>query len=164
MKSNTCLLPFTILLLGFCTESHAQFTCTADFSVLGQGPQRIEIRTNSDGSFTALTNGNVTNAKGTVVEERIRPNLNLTADSSSSEFGSYNSAERSIVHLHWLIVGPAKALIKIPFDPADVHRIKTFDLVGRTDKFGGKVLLEAYTESDKPLGKVLRAVLAAACE
>ena len=88
----------------------------------------------------------------------------MTADPSSSEFVSYNSAERSLIHLHVLIGGPAKALIKIPFDPVDVRLIKTFDLVGRTDKFGGKVLLEAFTESGKPLGRVVRAVLPVACE
>ena len=164
MKSNTCLLTFAALLLGLCSESHAQFACTADLSALGQGPQRIEITTNTDGSFTAMTDGTVTNAKGVVVEERIRPNLNMTADPSSSEFVSYNSAERSLIHLYVLIGGPAKALIKIPFDPVDVRLIKTFDLVGRTDKFGGKVLLEAFTESGKPLGRVVRAVLPVACE
>jgi hypothetical protein len=54
-------------------------------------------------------------------------------------------------------------LIKLPFALAEVRRMKTFDLVGKMDKFGGQVLLEAFDERGVSLGKVLRRVFVAAC-
>ena len=166
MNRLTVMMLLTVAFALFCPSSaHAQIACTADFSAMGQGRQRFEINNNSDGSFDAVANGVLSNKGGRVLDEMVRPNLNLKAEASSSEFADYNSAERSLVHLHGLLAsGPTATLIRISFDPAQVRRMRTFDLTGRADKFGGHVLLEAFAESGKPLGKLVRRVLVAQCD
>ena len=166
MKPHSVMLLLTAAVALFCPASaKAQIACTADFSAMGQGRQRIEINNNSDGSFDAVTNGVLSNKAGRVLDELIRPHLNLEAEPSGSEFADYNSAERSLVHLHGLLAsGPTATLMRISFDPAQVRRMRTFDLTGKTDKFGGHVLLEAFAESGKPLGRVVRRILVAQCD
>lgn len=142
----------------------AQTICSADFSLLGQGQVSVEIRPRPDGRFDALVNGRVTNESTVAVEEDIRPHLNLAADPYGKEIAQFNAAERSLVHLHKLRESSqTRDLIKIPFAPADVRRMKTFDLIGKMDKFGGQVLLEAFDEGGRSLGKVLRRGLAGTC-
>jgi len=117
-----------------------------------------------EGRFDAIVNGRTTHAGMQPVDETVRPGLNFAVDSYSSEFKQFNSAERSLVHLHSLSETPAtRDLIKLPFAPADVRRIKTFDLIGKTDKFGGQVLMEAFDERGASLGKVVRRVFVAIC-
>jgi hypothetical protein len=54
-------------------------------------------------------------------------------------------------------------LIKIPFDLKQVKRMRIFDLQGKPDKFGGTVLMEAYNQNGKLLGRVFRSVIVATC-
>ena len=153
-----------LLLTGLC-RAHGQTTCLADFSLLGQGQIAVEIREKSDGLFDAVVNGVTTNSGGKVVDEAIRSGLNLSANPDSNEFKQLNSAERSLVHIHGLLTNPTtRQLVKIPFFPSDVQRIKTFDLIGKTDKFGGQVLLEARGTGDAVLGRVVRRVLVVSCQ
>ena len=164
LLSEVLLLTTALVMICPCS-AQAQIACTADFSAMGQGRQRIEINGNSDGSFDAVMNGVLSNRGGRVIDELIRPHLNLKAEASSSEFADYNSAERSLVHLHSLLSsGPTSTLLKISLDPAQVRRMRTFDLIGKTDKFGGHVLLEAIAESGKPLGRVVRRILVVGCD
>ena len=153
-----------LLLTGLC-PAHAQTTCLAHFSLLGQGQVAVEIRERSDGLFDAVVSGVITNSGGKVVDEAIRSSINLSANPDSNEFKQFNSAERSLVHLHGLLTNPTtRQLIKIPFSPSDVQRIKTFDLMGKTDKFGGQVLLEASGPGDTVLGRLVRRVLVVSCQ
>ena len=160
---STLRLLGLLLLTGLC-PAHAQTTCLADFSLLGQGQVSVEIRERSDGLFDAVVNGVITNSGGKVTDEAIRSSINLSANPDSNEFKQFNSAERSLVHLHGLLTNPTtRPLIKIPFSPSDVQRIKTFDLIGKTDKFGGQVLLEAHGPGDAVLGRLVRRVLVVSC-
>lgn len=143
----------------------AQIACSADFSALGQGPQTVTISIRGDGSFQASVNGVTTNPAGTVVDEQVRSNLNLQADPYGPEYAGFNGAERSLVHIQSVLALPAsRDLVRVPFAPSQVRRLKTFDLVGRSDKFGGHVLLEAYGADGSPLGRVVRRVLVAECK
>ena len=166
MKPYSAALLLTAALALSCPNSaQAQIACTADFSAMGQGRQRFEINNNSDGSFDAVTNGVLSHKGGRVLDEMVRPHLNLKAEPSSIEFAGYNSAERSLVHLHGLLAsGPTATLIRISFDPAQVRQMRTFDLTGKTDKFGGHLLLEAIAESGNPLVRVVRRILVAQCD
>ena len=160
---STCTLGLLLMACQF--AAHAQTTCAADFSAIGQGQLRIEIQLRSDGLFDAVVNGMTTNSGGTVVEEAVRSGLNLGADRYGNEFAQFNSAERSMAHLYGLLESPStRQLIKVPFSPGDVRRMKTYDLIGKTDKFGGQVLLEAYGPGDVFLGKVVRRVFVTACQ
>jgi hypothetical protein len=144
--------------------AQAQTACVADFTAFGQGNVAVEIRPTPDGRFDAVVNGSTTNAGTLPVEEAIRPGLHLAADAHGKEFAEFNAAERSLVHMHRLAESPkTRELIKLPFALAEVRRMKTFDLVGKMDKFGGQVLLEAFDERGVSLGKVLRRVFVAAC-
>lgn len=154
---------FALALLG--GGAQAQTTCVADFSPLGQGRMTVEIRPAAqEGRFDAIVNGRVTHAGMLPADEAIRPSLNFAVDTYGSEFKQLNGAERSLVHLHKLSqTASTRDLIKLPFLPADVRRIKTFDLIGSTDKFGGQVLMEAFDEQGASLGKVVRRALVATC-
>ncbi|MDR7268966.1 hypothetical protein J2X20_001595 [Pelomonas saccharophila] len=147
------------------TAAHADISCVADFSAFGQGSMTVEIKPAAlEGRFDAVVNGRTTHAGMLPVDETIRPGLNFAVDAYGSEFKQFNSAERSLVHLHRLSEAPStRDLIKLPFAPADVRRIKTFDLVGKMDKFGGQVLMEAFDERGASLGKVVRRALVATC-
>ncbi|MFN0186689.1 MAG: hypothetical protein ACKVQR_22995 [Aquabacterium sp.] len=144
--------------------AHAQILCTADFSTLGQGLQTVSVRLKPEGSFEASVNGLTTNAHGTVVDDLVRPGLNLSADPYGAEFASFNLAERSLVHLQGVLaITQGRGLIQVPFPLSSVRRMKTFDLAGKTDKFGGHVLLEALDDRGNVLGRVVRRVLVAPC-
>ncbi|MFT7723180.1 MAG: hypothetical protein QM788_10165 [Roseateles sp.] len=160
---KTPLIAITLALLGCAAQ--AQTACVADFSPLGQGRMAVEIRPAAqEGRFDALVNGRLANAGMLPVDEAIRPGLNFAVDAYGSEFQQLNGAERSLVHLHRLSQAPAtRDLVKLPFMPADVQRLKTFDLLGKTDKFGGQVLMEAFDEHGASLGKVVRRAFVAAC-
>jgi hypothetical protein len=164
ISRSTLRLLGTVLLTGVCT-AHAQTTCLADFSLLGQGQVAVEIRERSDGLFDAVVNGVTTNSGGKVLDEAIRSGLDLSANPNSIEFKQLNSAERSLVHIYALVTNPTtRNFVKIQFSPSDVQRIKTFDLIGKTDKFGGQVLLEARGPGDAVLGRVVRRVLVVSCQ
>ncbi|RZJ09507.1 MAG: hypothetical protein EOP39_11215 [Rubrivivax sp.] len=147
------------------TTAQAQASCVADFSAFGQGSMTVDIKPAAqEGRVDAVVNGSVTNAGTLVVDETIRAGLNLAPNPDSPEFKQLNSAERSLVHLHWIsTTSPTRDVIKLPFAPADVRRLKTIDLIGKTDKFGGQVLMEAFDERGTSLGKVIRRVFAATC-
>ena len=132
---------------------------------MGQGQVQVEIKPRSDGLFDAAINGTTTRSAASATEEQVRPDLNLSADPYGQEFASFNSAERSLVQMHLLLESPdTQQVVRIPFSPKDVRKMRTYDLIGKSDKFGGTVLLEAYTEAGVLLGKVLRRVLVAACQ
>lgn len=144
--------------------AQAQVVCTADFSVMGQGLQTIAVKLKPEGRFEAVVNGVSTNANGTIADEPIRPGLNLSADPYGAEYASFNDAERSLVHLQGVLAIPqGRGLVEIPFPLASVRRMKIFDLVGKTDKFGGYVLLEAYDDRGRLLGRVVRRIFVAPC-
>lgn len=152
---------FALLAAG---AASAQIACTADFSVMGQGRQAVVVKPLADGGFEARIDGVTTNAKGRVVDEVVRPDLNLGADPAGAEFAGFNGAERSLVHLHSVLALPqSRELVRVPFAPAAVRRLRTFDLVGRSDKFGGHVLLEAYDARGALLGRVVRRIFVAEC-
>jgi hypothetical protein len=162
MKSPTSIA----LALGLLTTAaHAEIGCVADFSAFRQESMTVEIKPAAqEGRFDAIVNGRTTHAALQPLDETIRPGLNFAVDAYGSEVKQFNSAERSLVHLHRLSETPAtRDLIKLPFAPADVRRIKTFDLVGKMDKFGGQVLMEAFDERGASLGKVVRRAFVAAC-
>ncbi|KQV61138.1 hypothetical protein ASC95_06990 [Pelomonas sp. Root1217] len=155
------LVTFLLVLGG---AAHAQTSCVADFSAFGQGRITVEIKPRQDGRFDAVVNGSTTNAGLVPVDEAIRAGLNLAADPHGKEIVQFNASERSLVHLHGLREGAAtRGVITLPFSPADVRLLRTFDLTGKTDKFGGQVLLEAFDEQGASLGKVLRRVFVATC-
>lgn len=159
-------IPVTLIpcLLALTGAAHAQTTCVADFSAFGQGRFAVEIKARPDGRFDAVVNGSTTNAATSPVDEVVRPGLKLAADPHGKEFAQFNAAERSLVHLQGLRESPkTRDFVNLPFSPADVRRLRTFDLIGKTDKFGGQVLMEAFDEQGASLGKVLRRVLVATC-
>jgi hypothetical protein len=142
----------------------AQIACTADFSAMGQGQQAVAVNLRPDGQFDALVNGVRSNANGRVVDEQVRPRLPFDADPAGAEYATFNSAERSLANLHRVMALPiSKDLIQLPFLLPSVRRIKTFDLQGKSDKFGGHVLLEAYDDRGVMLGRVVRRIFVAAC-
>lgn len=162
MKSPTSIALALSLLT---TAAHAEIGCVADFSAFRQESMTVEIKPAAqEGRFDAIVNGRTTNAGMQPVDETIRPGLNFAVDAYGSEFKQLNSAERSLVHLYRLSETPAtRDLIKLPFTPADVRRIKTFDLIGKMDKFGGQVLMEAFDDRGVSLGKVVRRAFVATC-
>ncbi len=44
-----------------------------------------------------------------------------------------------------------------------MRRVRTFDLTGQPDKFGGHVLLEAYRDDDVLLGRLVRRMVTVPC-
>lgn len=144
--------------------AHAQLACTADFSALGQAQQTVTIVFKSEGTFDAFVNGVSSHIDGQVSDEPIRRDLDWSADPYGATFASFNGAERSLVHLHRVLAIPHRPdAIQIPFALSAVRRMRTFDLAGKSDKFGGHVLLEAYDEHNTLLGRVVRRILVAAC-
>lgn len=143
---------------------HAQLACTADLTLIGQGQVAIAITTRPDGAFDAGIDGVITHAGGRVADEPVRPGLDLAADPAGAAYAGFNGAERSLAHLHRVLALPgSQDLVRLPFAPAQVRRLKTFDLTGRPDKFGGQVLLEAYDEAGRLLGRVVRRIVVAEC-
>lgn len=156
------LLP---LLLLTSMSARAQISCSADFSAFGQGLQTVSISIKADGAFQASVNGVPSNPAGTLVNEQVRSNLDLQADPYGQAYAGFNGAERSLVHLQSVLALPAsRNLVRIPFALSQVRRVKTFDLAGRSDKFGGHVLLEAYGSDEALLGRVVRRIFVAECK
>ena len=155
---------FSSLFFWFiCVGARAETSCTADFSLLGQGLVQVSIKPRSDGLYDAVVNG-VSVLSRASTEERVRPDLNMNTDPYGPEYAALNGAEKSLIHIHRLLESPeTRGIIKVPFDPKKVGAVKTYDLMGKTDKFGGAVLLEAFTPEGAFLGRVLRRVLVAAC-
>lgn len=140
----------------------APIRCTADLSRVSRDPVRIEIAAAGDGALEARINGKVTNARVVVVDDAVRSGLNLRTDPYSPEARKLNAGERSLVHLQSLLDSP-QTLASVAFDPAAVKRVRTYDLVGKSDKFGGTVLLEAYGENGRLLGRLFRSIFVANC-
>ena len=138
--------------------------CKADFTLMGMGEINVEVSPGILGALQAKINGVVSNEKVSVEDDVPRPGLNLRTDPYSTEFAKLSSGERSLVHLQGLLDDAnTRRMVKIPFEPASVRRIKTYDLIGRTDKFGGRILLEAYGAEGQLLGRALRSILVASC-
>lgn len=168
MKINRLITPITVALAFACIANNpalAQPACVADFTDLGQGKLNVEIKQRSDGLFDASLNGTISNFGGRVIDETIRSDLNFSADPYGAEFASFNSAERSLIHIDTLLKSPTtRRLVRLPFAIADVRRVKTYDLIGKNDKFGGQVLFEAFDTAGLSLGKVVRRVLPVSCQ
>ena len=145
--------------------ARAQIDCLADFSgALGRQTVRVEIVPRADGRHDARVNGSLTHEGLTPLEEPVRAALNLAADPYGEEFRAYNSAERSLVGLHrQASLPPVFDHAAPPFAPGEVRRVRTFDLAGRPDKFGGHVLLEAYGEDGRLLGRLARRMVTVPC-
>jgi hypothetical protein len=141
--------------------------CQADFSVIGMGMMAVQITKEDQGRLQSQAksqaNGTVSNQNVKSDEYAVRENLNMRTDPARAVF-DLNAAELALVHLQGLMdakdIGP---FIKIPFDLKQVKKMKIYDLQGRQDKFGGTVLMEAYNQEGKLLGRVFRAVLATGC-
>ncbi len=147
------------------TPASTPIQCTADFSgTLGRSQLDILIRPRDDQRYDAIVNGTLSHAGLVPLDERVRPGLNLQPDVYGPEYRQYNSAERSLTSLQ----GQA-AFAHVfdhatpPFAPSAVRRVRTFDLTGMPDKFGGHVLLEAYGEDDVLLGRLVRRMVAVPC-
>lgn len=150
---NTCL-------------AQAQISCVADLTPFLPSKQQIDLQPLADGQYTVSLNQQLQPQPARFVSETVRENLNLLADPYGPEFASYNSAERSLIHMHQMQARPEiKAMLKldIPFELNQVKTIKTMNLTGKMDKFGGTVLLEAYAADQQLLGRVFRRVFIAAC-
>lgn len=139
--------------------------CTADFSgPLGRSRLDILIRPRDDRNYDALVDGTLSHAGLVPLDERVRPGLNLQPDVYGADYRQYNRAERSLVALQ----GQA-AIAHLfdhatpPFAPSAVRRMRTFDLTGQPDKFGGHVLMEAYGEGDVLLGRLVRRMVTVPC-
>jgi hypothetical protein len=168
MKINRLITPITIALAFACLANNralAQPACAADFTDLGQGKLNVEIRQRSDGLFDASMNGTISNSGGRVIDETIRSDLNLSADPYGPEFASFNSAERSLIHIDTLLKSiTTRRSVRLTFAIADVRRVKTYDLIGKNDKFGGQVLFEAFDTAGLSLGKVVRILVTVSCQ
>lgn len=150
---NTCL-------------AQAQISCVADFTPFLPTKQQIDLKPLADGQYAVSLNQQLQPQPARFVSETVRENLNLLADPYGPEFASYNSAERSLTHIHQMQTRPEiKAMNKldIPFELNQVKTVKTMNLTGKMDKFGGTVLLEAYSADQQLLGRVFRNVFIAAC-
>ena len=166
MPFTTKCIPLLLLagLLWGCANRPVRTTCTANFSLLGQGQVQIEIEHLPDDRFNAMVNGTSVRSSASMIEQRIRPQLNLNADPYGQEFSTLNLAEKSLIHINMLLQSnETKGRIDISFDPKQVRRMKIYDLKGSSDKFGGVFLLEAYSEKEHLLGRAFRSVLVAAC-
>jgi hypothetical protein len=153
--------PALISLLIVVTPAHAAETivrCTADFSGASMGVHRVQITRMDDGRLQSQVNDEVTNRDVKVTEQPIRKNLNLDAGP-----GGMNQAESSLSHAHSLTKTLNPGEIKLPFDLKDARRMKTYDILGKTDKFGGSVLMEAFGEDGRLLGRLFRAVFVNGC-
>ena len=158
-----------IILLGLASgQAFAQgvevvVRCQANLAPLGPAALTVQI-TKSQGGMQALIDGKLTNPNVREDEYPIRPDLNLKTDPYSREAASLTEGERSLVHIQTLRDDPnMREFIKLPFDPARVRRMRIFDLQGKQDKFGGTVLMEAYGQDGKLLGRAFRSLMVGAC-
>ncbi len=166
-KLRMLLMAVYIATYAACSSTWAadsSIKCKADFTLMGMGEINIAVGPGTPGTLQAKINGVVSNEKVSVEDDVPRPGLNLRTDPYSTEFAKLSSGERSLVHLQGLLDDAnTRQIVKLPFEPAYVRKIKTYDLIGRTDKFGGRVLLEAYGAEGQLLGRALRSVLIANC-
>jgi hypothetical protein len=138
--------------------------CRMDLAPLGPGSVTVQITRLSQGGMQAQIDGKVSNPNVRADEYAIRPNLDLKTDAYSPAAATLNGGESSLVHLQSLLDNKdLGGLIKIPFDLKQVKRMRIFDLQGKPDKFGGTVLMEAYNQNGKLLGRVFRSVIVATC-
>ena len=162
--------------------------CRADFSVMGAGIMTVQLTKTNQGALQARMNGVVSNPNVKPDQYQIRENINLEIDPYSREFGAYNFAETALVHLHNFInidkddmlkiseedmkkmskeeLAARRTLLdsfKIPFDLKHVRKMTIYDLIGKQDKFGGTVLLEAYSLDGKFLGRLFRSIFVSGC-
>ena len=138
--------------------------CQADFSPFGPSVMAVQITKGDQGKLQSQINGAVSNQNVKLEEYPVRENLNLKTDPYSQESRNLNLAETSLVHLQGLMDDKdLRTFIKIPFDVKRVRKMKIYDLQGHQDKFGGTVLMEAYNQEGRLLGRVLRSVFAGGC-
>jgi len=138
--------------------------CKADFSAMGERVLDIQITKEDQGRLQSQINGKVSNQNVKADEYPVRANLNLKTDPYSPEAIYLNPAETSLLHLQGLKDHKdLRAVIKIPFDLKRVRKMKIYDLQGYQDKYGGTVLMEAYDQQGKLLGRVFRSVLSNGC-
>jgi len=153
-----------LFIAAFTSHAFAQVKCRADFSPMGGDFVNVSIVKGADGRLQALMDGKVMNPDVAVTEDRVRDNLNLKMSPTSPEAGKLNAAESSLLHLQALLDDPQlRSVVKIPFKPGQVRRMRLYDLQGHKDKYGGSVLMEAYDQQGKFLGRLLRAVFVASC-
>jgi hypothetical protein len=152
------------LFLGLCAgpaaASGVVIDCTVNLSLRGAAPNLLTVRISrtANGPLQSEINGALSNPDVRVTESRIRNDVNLKADPYGAEARSFNDGERSLAHLESI-----RELVRIPFQPAAVRRTVIYDLLGKTNKFGGSVLIEGYGADGKLLGRVLRSVMAGTC-
>jgi hypothetical protein len=124
----------------------------------------VQITKEEQGRLQSQINGTVSNQNVKLDEYPVREHLNMNTDPSSPEGENLNGTESSLVHLQSLMdAQELRAFIKVPFDLRQVRKMKIYDLQGHQDKFGGTVLMEAYDQRGKLLGRVLRSVFANGC-
>lgn len=140
-------------------------SCQAEFSFPGGSVMTaVQITKNIDGSMQSKINGEETNNDVKLEEYRVREKLNMKTDPSSPEFSNLNAAEIALGHLQALMDNEeSRPFIKIPFPLEQVKKMRIYDLQGRQDEFGGTVLMEAYNQEGKLLGRVFRSLLASGC-
>jgi hypothetical protein len=145
--------------------ARAQVDCVADFSgPMGRQAVRVQIVPRADGRFDARVDGALSHEALVPLDQPVRSDLNPRADPYGEEYRAYNEAERSIVSLHTQASLPRLFDDAAPpFAPGQVRRARIFDLVGRSDKFGGHVLIEAYGEGDRLLGTLVRRLVTVPC-
>lgn len=137
----------------------------ADFSAFGRN-QSVRVEAQAGGRLASYINGALYNADVKVKEFSVRPNLDLAADPYSPAAGSYNFAERALLHIESLRAEPSvSAQMRIPFDSAAVTKMRIYylDADSETNRFGGTVLLEAYGAGGAYKGRALRAVFINGC-
>ena len=125
----------------------------------------VKIIKQTQDTLQAQINETVSNPNFRPDEYPIREKLNLKPDAYGPDYKNYNPGEMSLAHLHTLIedkkLGPLA--LKLPFDLKHVRKMRIYDLYGKQDKFGGTVLMEAYSADGKLLGRVFRSVFASPC-
>jgi hypothetical protein len=156
---KTAFALFCLLVFTPAYGAEIVIRCTADFSKAAMGVMNVEISRMDKGNLRAQVNGELANNDTRVTEQPVRPNLDFRAD-----FGVRNDAEGSLRHIQALMDGEdTRDMMKIPFDLGLVRRMRTYDLLGKTNKFGGAVLMEAYDADGRLLGRVLRVIMANGC-
>ena len=144
-------------------STESPITCRADLAPLGP-IVTVQITSTSQGAMQAQIEGRVSNPNVRPEDYAIQPSLDLKTDPYSPAATALNSGETSLVHLQSLLDNKdLRDLIKIPFYLKQVRRMRIFDLQGKQDKFGGTVLMEAYGQDGKLLGRMFRSVIVASC-
>ena len=139
--------------------------CRADLSAMGGKVVAVQIAKGDSGALQARIDGTVSNENVKLDEHAVRVKLDFKTNPYSPEYRMFNDGEISLAHLNDLMndkeFGPLA--LKLPFDLRQVRKMKIYDLQGKRDKFGGTVLMEAYSAGGKLLGRVFRSLIAGRC-